>query len=146
MFASFHGPFIWMALGTVLCAAEIFAPGAFLLWIGLAAIALGIIELVAPMPLEWSLLAFAVLAGVFSLIGRRVYGGLSGATDDGLNNRSKALVGREFTLIEPIVSGEGKAKVLDGVWRVNGPDAPAGARVRVTGVSAQGAVLTVELI
>jgi membrane protein implicated in regulation of membrane protease activity len=46
-------------------------------------------------------------------------------------------------LAEPIVNGSGRAKVRDSTWQVRGPDAPAGARVRVTGV-ADGVVLTVE--
>ena len=142
--ATLYAPFAWMVLGLALCGAEIFVPGAFLLWIGLAAVALGLFELLVPIPFEWSLLIFAALAVGFSFVGRKVYGGLTTSTDSGLNSRAAALVGREFTLIEPIVAGEGKAKVLDTVWRVAGADAPAGARVRVTGVTSQGSVLTVE--
>jgi len=144
--ATLYAPFTWMVLGLALCGAEIFIPGAFLLWIGFAAVTLGLVELLVAVPFEWSLLVFAALAVVFSLVGRKVYGGLTTSTDNGLNSRAAALVGREFTLIEPIVSGEGKAKVLDTVWRVSGADAPAGARVRVTGVAAQGSVLTVETV
>ncbi|MCB1525872.1 MAG: NfeD family protein [Rhodoblastus sp.] len=140
----FYAPFAWMVFGLALCGAEIFIPGAFLLWIGFAAITLGLIELLVAIPFEWSLLIFAALAVAFSLVGRKVYGGLTTGGETGLNSRAAALVGREFTLIEPIVSGEGKAKVLDTVWRVTGADAPAGSRVRVTGVAAQGAVLKVE--
>ncbi len=142
--ASLFAAFAWMVIGFALCAAELFIPGAFLLWIGLAAVALGLVELLVFIPFEWSLLVFAALAVVFSLVGRKVYGGLITTSDNGLNSRAAGLVGREFTLIEPIVSGEGKAKVLDTVWRVAGADAPAGSRVRVTGVTAQGSVLTVE--
>lgn len=142
--ASLYAPFAWMVLGLALCGAEIFIPGAFLLWIGLAAVALGLVELLVAIPFEWSLLIFAALAVAFSLIGRKVYGGLTTSTNNGLNSRAAALVGREFTLVEPIVAGEGKAKVLDTVWRVTGVDAPAGSRVRVTGVTSQGSVLTVE--
>ncbi len=141
-----YAPFMWMVAGLALCGAEIFVPGAFLLWIGFAAVALGLIELLIPIGFEWSLLLFAILAVAFSLVGRKVYGGFTTGGEDKLNSRTAALVGREFTLVEPIVSGEGKAKVLDTVWRVTGADAPAGARVRVTGVAAQGAVLTVETV
>lgn len=144
--ATLYAPFAWMVLGLALCGAEIFVPGAFLLWVGLAAVALGLFELLVSVPFEWSLLVFAALAVAFSLVGRKVYGGLTTSSDSGLNSRAAALIGREFTLIEPIVSGEGKAKVLDSVWRVQGVDAPAGSRVRVTGVTAQGSVLTVEPI
>ena len=39
------------------------------------------------------------------------------------------------------MEGRGRIKIDDGVWQVRGPDAPAGARVKVTG--AEGTVLTV---
>ncbi|MFO1117776.1 MAG: NfeD family protein [Beijerinckiaceae bacterium] len=139
-----HAPFIWLVCGLALCAAELAAPGAFLLWIGFAGVTVGLIELIADMPLGWSLVLFAALAVAYSLVGRYVYGGMATSGDDGLNRRAEGLVGREFVLVEAIVNGEGKARVLDSVWRVAGADAPAGARVRVTGVRAQGNVLTVE--
>jgi membrane protein implicated in regulation of membrane protease activity len=45
-------------------------------------------------------------------------------------------------LLEPISGGYGRARVGDSVWKVSGPELPAGTRVRVTG--ADGTVLTVE--
>lgn len=139
-----YAPFIWLVGGLALCAAELAAPGAFLLWIGFAGVTLGLVELLFPIPLVWSLLIFAALAVAYSLVGRKVYGGLSTGEDTNLNRRAEALIGREFVLIEPIAGGEGKAKVLDSVWRVAGPDTPAGARIRVTGVAPSGNMLTVE--
>ena len=145
MFEPAYAPFAWLVCGLALCAAELVVPGAFRLWIGFAGVTLGLIELILPIPFGWSLLVFAILAVAYSIVGRYVYGGLETKGSDGLNRRAEALIGREFTLIEAIVNGEGKAKVLDSVWRVTGPDAPAGARVRVVGVGPQGATLTVEL-
>ena len=139
-------PFVWLVGGLVLCAAELAIPGAFLLWIGFAAVTLGLFELLVPLPFEWGLLAFAALAVAWSLVGRKVYGGLSTGGGDQLNKRAESFIGRVFSLVEPIVDGEGKAKVLDSVWRVRGPDAPAGARVRVTGVGAEGTTLVVEAV
>ena len=139
-----YAPFVWLVGGLALCAAELAVPGAFLLWIGFAGVTLGLIELLVAVPFVWSLLLFAAGAIAFSLVGKHVYGGLETKGDDGLGHRTEMLVGREFTLLESIANGEGKAKVLDSVWRVSGPDAPAGARVRVTGVAGQGNVLTVE--
>ena len=49
-----------------------------------------------------------------------------------LNRRNDAMVGRVFTLETPIVDGVGTVRVGDTVWRVNGPDTPAGNRVTVT--------------
>ena len=50
--------------------------------------------------------------------------------------------GREFTLDKPIVGGVGTIRIDDTVWRVAGPDGPAGSRVRIA--RAQGADLLVE--
>ncbi len=50
-------------------------------------------------------------------------------------------MGRVFTLEKPIVDGAGTVRIDDTVWRVAGPDAPAGSRVRI--VQADGASLTV---
>jgi membrane protein implicated in regulation of membrane protease activity len=47
-----------------------------------------------------------------------------------LNKRAEALVGRVFTLEKPIIDGSGTVRIDDTVWRVAGPDAPAGSRVR----------------
>jgi membrane protein implicated in regulation of membrane protease activity len=58
-----------------------------------------------------------------------------------LNRRTEAMVGREFTLEKPIVNGTGTVRIDDTIWRVAGPDAPAGSRVKV--VQADGASLTV---
>jgi inner membrane protein len=58
-----------------------------------------------------------------------------------LNKRADALVGRIFTLEKPIVDGAGTVRIDDTVWRVAGPDAPAGSRVKI--VQADGASLTV---
>ena len=54
------------------------------------------------------------------------------------------LVGRSFRLDQPIVSGEGQVRVDDSVWRVVGPDLPAGSAVRVARLD--GATLVVERV
>ena len=53
------------------------------------------------------------------------------------------LVGRVCTLEKPIVDGSGTVRIDDTIWRVAGPDAPAGSRVRI--VHADGASLTVAV-
>ena len=51
------------------------------------------------------------------------------------------MIGRVFTLEKPIVDGSGTVRIDDTIWRVAGPDAPAGSRVKI--VQADGASLTV---
>ena len=137
-------PWIWIVAGLLLCAAETLAPGIFLLWIGLAGIAVGLIHFLVPLGFEWSLVLFAILAVAFSLLGRRIYGSIdTGTAGNALNRRAEVLIGRTFVLERPIANGAGTIRVHDSVWRVTGPDLPQGTRVRVSGVE-DGVLLRVE--
>jgi membrane protein implicated in regulation of membrane protease activity len=133
----------WFILGAVLLVLEVLAPGTFMLWFGLAALAVGALSLVIDWPWQAQLIAFAVLAVAAILLWRR-FGARADAESDQpfLNRRAQAFVGRTFTLEKPIVDGGGTVRIDDTVWRVTGPDAPAGSRVRV--VAAAGSLLTVE--
>jgi membrane protein implicated in regulation of membrane protease activity len=137
------GAWTWLLAGGILMILELAAPGAFMLWFGLAAAATGIVALVFDLPWQREVLLFAILSLAFVLVGRNLMRGMaSGADASFLNRRAEALVGREFTLSEPIVDGSGRVRVDDTVWRVTGADTPAGARVIVTRVD--GAALVVR--
>ena len=58
-----------------------------------------------------------------------------------LNERATKLIGQTFDLIDPIVNGRGSVKIGDSIWRVEGPELPLGARIKVIG--ADGTVLKV---
>jgi len=58
--------------------------------------------------------------------------------------RGEQYVNRTFTLEEPVVNGQGKIKVDDSTWKIEGADCESGTKVRVTGVD--GVVLKVEHI
>ncbi len=62
----------WFVLGGVLLVAEILLPGAFLLWLGLAALATGALAWLVVMGWQIQVLAFAALAVICVLIGRRM--------------------------------------------------------------------------
>jgi len=47
-----------------------------------------------------------------------------------------------FTLDKPIVDGVGTIHIDDTIWRVRGPDCPAGSRVKIA--QADGVNLLVE--
>jgi len=126
----------WLALGVVFVTAELFAPGAFFLGMGVAALVVGAIAWLAP-DLGWQVqvLGFAVLSLVSIVVGRQWLKARPIATDQPLlNQRGHQYIGRVFTLEEPIRDGVGKVRVDDSTWKVRGPDAPAGARVEITGV------------
>ena len=134
----------WWILAAALMILEVFTPGAFFLWMGVAAGVVGLLLLVAPAT-SWQiqLLLFAVLS-IVSIVVWRAYLKRHPTESDrpALNRRSEQYVGRSFTLVEPIVNGHGRIKVDDTVWRIEGEDCPAGATVKV--VATAGAFLKVE--
>ena len=134
----------WLAVGLLLVIVEIFAPGVVFVWLGIAAIIVGLVVGVIPsMPWELQIILFAVLS-VVSLVGGRMYLKKNPlqTSDNSLNRRAEQYVGRTFTLNVPIVNGFGKLTVDDSTWKVKGDDMPEGTKVRVVG--ADSTVLTVE--
>ena len=134
----------WWVLGLVLVIIEMVAPGFFLLWIGLAAGVTGLVLFIVPgMSWQVQFLIFGVLA-VASVVAAKYYLRRNPIeTEDAtLNRRGSQYIGHVFNLDEAIVNGVGKVRVGDGWWRAQGPDLPAGARVKVVGVD--GNMLTVE--
>ena len=146
-FAGF-GAWNWVILGTVLLALEILTPGVYLLWLGIAAVATGLLSFLLWDAGFWvwqvQILVFLVLSIVSVLIGRRVFPTTGTADTDQplLNQRERQLVGRTATLEEPIVEGRGRIRLGDTLWRVSGADLPVGALVRV--IAAENGELAVE--
>ena len=133
----------WLTVGVLLCAAEIIAPGFFLVWLGVAAIATGVLAFLLPIAVPMQLGVFAVLAFIALYSARRwLKNNPIVSTDPLLNQRGGRLIGEVLTLVTAIENGRGRAKVGDGEWPVRGPDAAEGTKVRV--VSADGGVLVVE--
>jgi len=134
---------VWLSVGVLLVAAEIVAPGFFLIWIGAAAIVTGVLAWVLPLGIPLQLGIFAVLAIVALYGGRRwLKANPITTTDPNLNQRGHRLIGEVLTVTQAIEDGRGRAKVGDGEWPVHGPDAAEGTKVRV--VSADRGVLVVE--
>jgi len=143
------GPWNWMVLGFVLLVMEIVAPGVFMLWIGIAALIIGAVSLLIWDAAFWTwqvqVLAFLILALVSAFVGKKLVGGRHDDADQPLLNRRGAqMVGKLATLSEPIKNGRGRTKLGDTLWRVSGPDLPAGTQVRVTGAADTDLDLTVE--
>lgn len=133
------GPWSWWIGGLILLAAEILAPGIFLLWVGLAAIVVGLLSFALWGSPVWGwqiqFLIFAILSVVFALLGKRFMAGNRVQSDQPmLNRRIERLIGRTATLEEPIENGHGRIPIDDTLWVVRGPDLPQGTRVRVTSI------------
>lgn len=136
----------WLGLGTLLLILEVFGAGGYLLWVGIAAASVGVLTFIFPgLGWTWQFLLF----GLFSVLSavlwwRRQRDSLKTSDQPGLNQRGSELLGRQFSLHEPIIAGRGKIKAGDTLWLVIGPDLPAGSPVRVIGQ--EGVLLKVEAI
>ncbi|WP_342360962.1 NfeD family protein [Terrarubrum flagellatum] len=131
------GPYLWIIGGLVVSILELFAPGVYLLWFGLAGVAVGGLVWFWPLEFFGELVAFAGFAIVAVALG---YFLTKRATDNEgeqpfLNRRGEQLVGRTVTLSSGIENGVGRLSVDDTIWRAEGPDMPAGSRAVITGVS-----------
>lgn len=133
----------WVTAGLVLLALELVVPGGYLLWLGISGLITGFVVLFEPIawPLQW--LMFGVLSLVTIFLWTRWSRSRSNDTDSPyLNRRADRFIGHEVVLNEPIAGGFGRVTLDDTIWRVAGPDLPAGHRVRITG--SNGAVLLIE--
>lgn len=130
------GPWGWFIAGLLLLVAELLLPGVFLMWVGIAALILGVLSLIFwPFGFwGWQLqiLLFAVFAVVSILIGRRILTARETKSDQPLlNQRAESLVGRTAVLVEPIIDGRGRIRLDDTTWIVEGPPMASGTTVRI---------------
>ncbi len=134
----------WFILAVALVILEVFAPGAFFLWLGIAAGVVGALVYTMPsLGWEYQVLAFSVLSVISIVVWRKFFRTEPADTDQPtLNRRGEQYVGRTFTLSEPIVNGSGKIHVDDTTWKIHGKDCPPGSQVKVTGVN--GTILNVK--
>lgn len=133
----------WLTAAVVLGIMELLAPGFFLVWIGAAAAATGVVVALVPLALSYQLGLFAVFAFAAVFAGRLQYSrNPVPSSDPNLNARASRLIGQIVVVESALENGKGRVLVGDGVWNARGPDAPAGASVVVT--AADGTCLTVE--
>jgi membrane protein implicated in regulation of membrane protease activity len=133
----------WWIAAAVLAAVETFMPGAVAIWFAASALVVGSLLLLVDIPWQLQLVLFGVL-GFVAIAAYRAYARRNPekSLEPNLNRRGAQYVGQTLTLVEAIDHGFGKARAGDTVWKVKGPDLPAGARVRV--VDVEGTVLVVS--
>ena len=137
---------VWAALAVGLFAAEALAPGAFMLWMGIAAaIVFLLVWAFEGMTVLLQVILFVVLSFVAIQVYRTWFRQRARPSDQPLlNRRAEQLVGRVVPLQQGIVGGQGRVSIDDAYWQVSGPELPAGTWVRVRSV--QGTVLVVEAV
>jgi len=138
-------PWAWIVAGLVLLGLELVVPGGYLLWMGIAGILTGLLVLFQPIPWPLQWLVFGTWSLVSILLWLRLARNRRKESDRPyLNRRAERFVGHEAVLEHPIAGGYGRLALGDTIWRISGPDLPAGQRIRIVG--SEGAVLKVEAI
>lgn len=141
MIANAPASVIWLVAGLALLGLEMMAPGVFMMWLGLAAIANGLVLLVWDISFGTQVGIYAVFAAISLFVGLR----LRQKPVPGLNTQQAGLVGRSVVALS--FSGrEGRVRLGDSDWSArlsSGATPPEpGARLRVDGVD--GTVLVVR--
>ena len=128
---------VWACAAVLLMAAEMLAPGAFMLWLGFAAAGVFAVVMVFPdLAPIWQAVIFVVLSLLSVSFYRSVLRRTAVKSDQPLlNRRAEQLVGQTYPLETAIVDGRGRVKIGDAFWAVEGADAPAGARVKIVSVN-----------
>jgi inner membrane protein len=131
---------IWMLAGLALLMLEVHTPGAFMMWLGLAACGTGLVALASGIGFELQVVTFGVLAAISLGVGLRYR-----HRPIRLNTQQAGLAGRSATAL--VFQGrEGRVRLGDSDWAARVPadvaEPSAGARLRVEGVD--GTVLIVR--
>jgi membrane protein implicated in regulation of membrane protease activity len=136
------GAWSWMIAAAVLFVLELLAPGIFFMWFGAAAAITGIIAFRYDISWQWQLIWFCGLSLAAVLLANKYLRKHPLESEQPLlNERAAQLIGQSFDLVDPIVNGRGSIHSGDTIWRVEGPELPKGARIKVVGVD--GALLKV---
>jgi inner membrane protein len=130
------GNWFWWVTAGLLLVLELLAPGVFFIWLAIPAALVGLLDMAFNIGWQWELLLFAALSLVSVFAGRnwlrrkRVFE----SDRPHLNQRMFDFVGRTYVLDQAIAEGRGRITIDSTIWELRGPDAPKGARVKVTGI------------
>ncbi len=124
---------IWLVAGLVLLVVEVLAPGVFMMWLGIAALATGALALLAEPGLGLQVVAFAVFAALALAAGLKLRGPKRAAV---LNTAQSGLVGRPARVLA--VAPELRVRIGDSDWTAR--------LARNVAAPAEGAVLQVVAV
>ena len=145
MMGDLEAGWIWAIGGLILLIAEMLAPGFFLIFIGVAAIATGIFTMLFGLGLAPQLILFVIYTAVAVLVGKRWYAQPhDGDQHHSLNDPARRIVGRVATVVADVDAHGGRVRLGDSEWSARGGPAAVGDKVSITAVD--GNCLTVEAV
>ncbi|MCA1662564.1 MAG: NfeD family protein [Novosphingobium sp.] len=108
---------LWLIAGLALAVAEMVVPGVFLIWFAAAALVVGLLSAVLPIPVAAQVVLFVVLSLVSVLASRRFLRRYPiQSADPLLNQRGAQLVGRQVVVTQAIEGGSGRVRCGDSEW------------------------------
>ncbi|MBN4864172.1 MULTISPECIES: NfeD family protein [Providencia] len=134
----------WLCLGGLLLIAELLGMGGYLLWSGIAAVAVGLLTWALPfLNWEWQGILFAVFTLVSAVLWRKWLSGRKRSKADDVNQISHQLVGVKARLLTDTEEGFSRVRLADGSWRVFS-DVPLLANTEVVVIAVDGITLQVK--
>ena len=139
----------WFTFGLILVLLELFIPGTYLIWFGLAAFVTGVLVSCIELSGIEILVYFALASAMFAGIGWYVYTKIINKSKvpekyKYLNDMAGSYIGKVYNLSEDAVDGRAKAKIGDTFWLVEVEgNLKKGDKVKITGVE-NGVILKAE--
>lgn len=119
----------WLILGFLLIIFEVFVWSTFLLWMGISAIAVGLLLLLDPsLNGNVQLLIFAFLSVSSIYIANKFF--KVHTVDTQLNERSSRHIGNIYNVVE-VTNNGAKVQVGDSLWLAKGCEMSIGQKVKV---------------
>jgi len=134
----------WFVVALIFLGLEMVVPGVLFLWLAIAGVVVGVISLIIPdMSWEIQLVIFSVLSVLSVFLGRNYLKKNPIQTDEEtLNKRGHQYVGHTYVLMTDMENGQGKVKIGDTLWKVQG-DFQAKTGDKVTVIETDGVLLNV---
>ncbi|WP_394754757.1 NfeD family protein [Crenothrix sp.] len=136
----------WWIIALVCLVLEILTPGFFFMWLAVSGVVTGALVFLLPaLGLNAQVFIFSMLT-IAAVTLWRFYGKKISTDSDQplLNKRGAQYIGRVFNLYEAIENGQGKIKVDDSIWKVQGEDCDIHSKVKV--VAIRGTVFDVKKV
>ncbi|MDD5272705.1 MAG: NfeD family protein [Methylovulum sp.] len=127
----------WWVLAIGFLVIEMLVSGFFFLWMSAAALCTGLLVWLMPAAsMDMQVFVFSLLS-ILAIGTWKVFAKHTTISSDKplLNKRGAQYVGRVFNLYEAIENGQGKIKVDDSIWKVQGEDCALGTKVKVIAVN-----------